>query len=113
MTPFEIIGHLYRFKSLSGQKKFLRKLSADDNFWFEAHHGLSHFTSYPYSFVLQDQKHAGQVTYSQAPNVLRKILDGMLSGALNEAQFSQAIRALSLRCHADEWEEWYEPSTLR
>lgn len=109
MTPIEIVRKLEGYKSLTSQKKLLAGIPPEDNFWFEAHHGLSHFTPYPIRFVLQEQKHAGLVDYASIPNVLRMILTSMFDGTLDEKTLPQAITALSLRARPDEWREWFEP----
>ncbi len=109
MTPLQIIRKLADYRSLTAQKRFLSKIPADSTFWFEAHHGLSHFTPYPYRFVMQEQKHTGQVDYESAPKVLTMILEGMLDGSLREMDFGKAVYALSVRARPDEWEAWYEP----
>lgn len=110
MTPFDIVLKLRSYKSLAGRKRLLASIPPDDNFWFEAHHGLSHFTRWPVPFILEEQtKHSGQVMYSDAPNVLRKIITGMMEGTLSESTFPKAVMALSLRCHPYEWEYWFHP----
>ena len=109
MTPIEIIDKLEGYKSLSAQKRLLGSLAPDDNFWFEAHHGLSHFHPWPMRFVLDEQKHSGQVKYANIPNVLRMIIDGILDGSLGEKGLPRAVTALSLRARPDEWEKWFEP----
>lgn len=109
MTPLQIIQKLRDYQSLTAQKRFLSNIPVDSTFWFEAHHGLSHFTPYPYQFVVQEQKHSGQVAYKDAPNVMTMILKGMIDGSLRELDFGKAVYALSVRARPDEWENWYEP----
>ena len=105
----EIISKLTTYKSLSARKRLLSSIPPEDNFWFEAHHGLSHFTPWPIRFVLDEQKHAATVRYEDIPNVLRMIIDGMLDGSLGEKGLTRAVTALSLRCDAYEWEYWFKP----
>jgi len=109
LTPPQIFNKLASYKSLAARRRLLARIPKSDNFWFEAYHGLNRLEPYPYRFVLQQTRHRDRVDYRSAPNVLRMILEGMLSGQLDQNSFIQAVTALSVGAREDEWETWFGP----
>ena len=84
----------------------LKSIPASSEFWIAAHHGLRHLEPYPVDYALRDP-------YQFGPGVpegtFAKILDGMVSGALDEVSSVQAISAFSNYCTEEEWTSWYRP----
>lgn len=109
LTPPQIFSKLASYKSLAARRRLLASIPESNNFWFEAYHGLNHLEPYPYRFVLQQTKHQDRVDYRSAPNVLRMILDGMLSASLDQNSFIEAVTALSVQSRGDEWDIWFGP----
>ncbi|RKZ84589.1 MAG: hypothetical protein DRQ39_08155 [Gammaproteobacteria bacterium] len=84
----------------------LSKIEPDSEFWIAAHHGLQPLITYPVEFALRDPKQYGN---GVPDGVFTKILNGMLSGALDEVSTVNALTAFSAYCTEEEWTQWYRP----
>lgn len=85
----------------------LSSIPEDSEFWIVAHHGLQPLIPYPVRFALRDPPKYGT---GVPGGVFTKIVNGMLTGALDEISTVNAITAFSAYCTEEEWTEWYRPA---
>lgn len=84
----------------------LSTIDPDHEFWLAAHHGLQPLIPYPIGFALRDPQQYGN---GVPDGVFVKILNGMITGALDEVATVNAITAFSAYCTESEWKDWYRP----